>query len=127
MATIVLNETDPGRQKYLKKSLQRQGHQVWLADRLDQINAILSDVSAQMLSIDLDRQNLDAVTQFGERWKGVKILFQTSDSDLRYDFRTWMADQFVLKEISTEKMQRAIEHLVGSNTTNGGIRHANYL
>lgn len=112
MATILLNESDPPRHELLRLRLQRQGHKVWSAPHLNDIVATLHDVAVEVMILDLDYQNLDELSAFANRWKGVRILFQASSTALLQDFRCWMADQFVFKFPDGENVSRAVAQLL---------------
>jgi len=112
MATILLNESDPVRHELLRLRLQRQGHKVWSAHHLNDIIATLHDVAVDLMILDLDYQDLDELSAFASRWKGIKILFQASATELRQDFRCWMADQFVCKFQDGENVSRAVAQLL---------------
>jgi len=112
MATIILNESDPMRHELLRTRLQRQGHNVWSAQHLNDIIATLHDVAVDLMILDLDYQNLDELSAFASRWKGIKILFQASSTELLQDFRCWMADQFVFKFQDGENVSRAVAQLL---------------
>jgi len=109
MATILLNESDPVRHELLRLRLQRQGHNVWSAQHLNDIIATLHDVAVDVMILDLDYQNLDELSAFANRWKGIRILFQASSTVLLQDFRCWMADQFIFK--------RQLHHLATATIT----------
>ncbi len=112
MATILLNESDPQRHEQLRSELQSQGHRVWSAQHLNEIIATLHDVAIDLMILDLDHQRLEELAAFAERWRGIKILFQSSSPVLMQDFRTWMADQFVCKDERGERLARAIGQLL---------------
>jgi len=112
MATIILNESDPVRHELLRLRLQRQGHNVWSAQHLNDIIATLHDVAVDVMILDLDYQNLDELSAFANRWKGIRILFQASSTALLQDFRCWMADQFVFKFQGGENVSRAVAQLL---------------
>lgn len=112
MATILLNEADPVRHALLRLRLQRQGHKVWSAQHLNDILTTLHDVAVDVMILDLDYQNLDELSAFANRWKGVRILFQASSTALLQDFRCWMADQFVYKFHDGENVSRAVAQLL---------------
>ena len=112
MATILLNEIDPLRHEELRATLQQQGHRVWSAQHLNDIIATLHDVAVDLMILDLDQQRVEELAAFAERWRGVKILFQSSSPAVMQDFRTWMADQFVCKEARTEQLTDAVAQLL---------------
>ncbi len=112
MATIILNESDPVRHELLRLRLQRQGHNVWSAQHLNDIIATLHDVAVDVMILDLDDQRLDELCGFASRWKGIKIVFQASSTELLQDFRCWMADQFVFKFQDGENVSRAVMQLL---------------
>lgn len=112
MATILLNESDPVRHNLLRLRLQRQGHKVWSAQHLNDIIATLHDVAVDLMILDLDHQRLDELSAFASRWKGIKIVFQASSTELLQDFRCWMADQFVFKFQNGENISRAVTQLL---------------
>jgi two-component SAPR family response regulator len=116
MAIILLNESDPLRHELLRMRLQRQGHKVWSAHHLNDIIATLHDVAVDLMILDLDHQRLDDLAAFADRWKGIKILFQTSSPALLQDFRCWMADQFVVKFHNSENLARAVAQLLQPKT-----------
>ena len=97
MATILVYDVDQQHQKQLAVKLEQQGHKVWLANQLSDVNALLNNVDIHLMILDLDQENLDEVVQFGDRWRGVKIVFQSSKVNLKQDFRTWLADDFICK------------------------------
>lgn len=123
MATIILNESDPGRHELLRLRLQRQGHKVWPAQHLNDIIATLHDVAVDLMILDLDHQSLDELSAFANRWKGIKILFQASSTALLQDFRCWMADQIVFKFQNGENVSRAVAQLL---QTKPARRQSNY-
>jgi DNA-binding response OmpR family regulator len=112
MATILLNESDPVRHELLRLQLQCQGHKVWSARHLNDVIATLHDVAVDLMILDLDYQNLDELSAFASRWRGIKILFQASSTALLQDFRCWMADQFVFKFQNGENVSRAVAQLL---------------
>jgi len=112
MATILLNESDPVRHELLRLRLQRQGHKVWPARHLNDIIATLHDVAVDLMILDLDDQRLDDLCGFANRWKGIKIVFQASSTELLQDFRCWMADQVVFKFQNGENVSRAVAQLL---------------
>lgn len=112
MATILLNESDPQRHKQLRSELQSQGHRVWSAQHLTEIIATLHDVAIDLMILDLDHQRLEELAAFAERWRGIKILFQSSSPGLMQDFRSWMADQFVYKDERGERLAHAVGQLL---------------
>ncbi len=112
MAAILVCDGDPQRQLQLKSRLQKQGHEVWLAERLERINAILHDVAINVMILDLDQLNLDALIDFAGRWRGIKILGETSDPGLRHDFRTWMADALISKSGDGEQIAVVVDQLL---------------
>ena len=112
MATILLNESDPLRHQLLRLRLQRQGHKVWSAHHLNDIIATLHDVVVDLMILDLDHHNLDELSAFADRWRGIKILFQASSPELLQDFRCWMADQFICKFHDGENVSRAVTQLL---------------
>lgn len=121
MATILLNESDPSRRHLLRARLQRQGHKVWSASHLNDIVALLHDVAVDLMILDLDHQNLDELVAFADRWKGIKILFQTSSAAPLQDFRSWMADQFVYKLHDSENLTLAVAQLLHKKSPRPGI------
>jgi DNA-binding NtrC family response regulator len=114
MAAILVCDGDRQRQLQLKNRLQKQGHEVWLAERLERINAILHDVPINVMVLDLDRLNLDALIDFAGRWRGIKILCETSDPGISHDFRTWMADALINKSGDDEQIAVAIDRLLNN-------------
>jgi CheY-like chemotaxis protein len=104
MATILLNESDPLRHELLRSRLQRQGHKVWSANHLNEIIATIHDVAVDVMILDLDQHRLDDLVAFAERWKGIKIVFQSSSFGLLNDFRSWMAEQIVYKFKNAENL-----------------------
>lgn len=121
MATILLNESDSRRRQWLRARLQRQGHVVWPAHHLNDIIATLHDVAIDLMILDLDLQNLDELIAFAGRWRGVKILFQSSAPAPAHDFRSWMADQFVHKSYNSEDVVRAVAQLLQKNPAPLGL------
>ena len=121
MAAILLYDSDPQHQQQVKNRLQKQGHQVWLADRLDQINTILRDVAINLMILDVDQHDLDLLTEFADRWRGIKIVFQASDYYIKQDFRTWMADDRISKNGDSEQVTKAVSRLL-----NGGYKKINF-
>ena len=118
MAAILVCDGDPQRQLQLKSRLQRQGHEVWLAERLERINAILHDVVINVMILDLDRLNLDTLIDFAGRWPGIKIVGETSDPDISQDFRTWMADALINKGGDGEQIGAAVGRLLHGSFAN---------
>ncbi len=116
MATILLNESDPQRHKQLRSELQSRGHRVWSAQHLTEIIATLHDVAIDLMILDLDHQRLEELAAFAERWRGIKILFQSSSPSLMQDFRSWMADQFVYKDEHGERLAHAVGQLLQIKT-----------
>ena len=112
MATILLNESDPQRHEQLRSELQQHGHRVWSARHLNEIVATLHDVAIDLMILDLDHQRLEELAAFAERWRGIKILFQSNSTALMQDFRTWMADRFVCKEEHGERLAHAVTQLL---------------
>lgn len=112
MAAILLTEMDPKLQAQIKTKLQKKGHKVWLAHQLSEIDTILKAAAIQLMIVDLDEKDLDLLTQVAGRWKGIKILFQASDSNLKQDFRTWIADEFICKSEDGENINRAVTQLL---------------
>lgn len=112
MATILLNESDPLRHEELRSTLQQQGHRVWSARHLNDIIATLHDVAVDLMILDLDQQHVEELAAFAERWRGIKILFQSGSPAVMQDFRTWMADQFVCKEDRAEQLTNAVNQLL---------------
>lgn len=112
MATILLNESDPQRHEQLRFELQRKGHRVWSAQHLNDIIATLHDVAVDLMILDLDHQRLEELTAFAERWRGVKILFQSSSPVPAQDFRYWLADCFFHKENPNANLAQAVTQLL---------------
>lgn len=83
-----------------------------VADYLSEVNSILNAVPIQLLVLDLDKENLDTLFEFADRWKGVKILFQASRPDLQQDFRSWMADEFICKQPDMQNIMDAAKKLL---------------
>lgn len=111
MATILLNESDPVRHELLRLRLQRQGHKVWSANHLNEIIATLHDVAIDVMILDLDQHCLDDLVAFADRWKGIKIVFQSSSMGPLQDFRLWMAEQIVYKFKNAENLSRVVTQL----------------
>jgi len=112
MATILLNESNPRRRAVLRTRLQRLGHMVWSANHLHDVVATLHDVAVDLMILDLDDQDLEALTAFAGRWQGIKIVFQASSMQLTQDFRSWMADQFVFKLQDPANLTQAVAQLL---------------
>lgn len=97
MANILLNEFNLANQRLLRSQLARKGHIVWVAENIGEIVTILHDVAIDLMILDLNRQNLDELFMFADRWKGVLILFQIECVGSWEDFCCWMADEVVCK------------------------------
>lgn len=121
MAAILVYDGDRQYQHELKTRLQKQGHQVWLADRLDQINTILRDVAINLMILDVDQHDLNLLTEFADRWRGIKILFRASDFYIKQDFRAWMADDLISKNGDSEQVTKAVSRLL-----NGEYKKINF-
>ncbi len=110
MASILLNEFNLANQSLLRSQLQRQGHNVWVAENIGETVTILHDVGIDLMILDLDRQNLDELLMFADRWKGILILFQIECVDSWEDFCCWMADEVVCK--NDDKIPRLVSQLL---------------
>lgn len=116
MAKILLNDRDQQRRRRLKSRLQGRGHKVWTAQQLSEINAIVNEQAIDLMIIDLDMYNLDVLGELVEERMGAKIVFQSANSGMRQDFRTWMADSLISKNENTEYASAIIDGLLGVKT-----------
>ncbi len=109
MASILLNDNNPARLNLVKEHFSKAGHEVWTADHLNEIIAILHDVSVDVMVLDLDQHDLDELVQFGERWKGVAKLIHANCTELFHDARCSLADQCLCKEPGGRNLIAAID------------------
>ena len=114
MASILLNETDGFRRARLRANLEQQGHKVWYAMHLNDIVATLLEVPVDLVIFDVDQQRMDDLAAFANRWRGVKVLFQLSTGEPLYDFRSWMADNFVFKHRAIDNVASAVNQLLNN-------------
>lgn len=121
MADILLNDSDRTHLQAVQSRLKKEGHQVWTANELLEINSILNDAGAQVMILDLDQHNLNDLMQFAERWSGIKIVFQASNTTLKYDFRSWIADAFVAKSGNGAAITSTVERLLAERTNGNGV------
>lgn len=112
VANILLNEFDSIRHELLKSKLERHGYKVWSVKHLSDTISTLHDVTIDLMILDLDNQSIDEIIEFADYWKGIFILFQSSRPEIKYDFRCWMADEFIYKCKSCENILQAVEKLL---------------
>jgi DNA-binding response OmpR family regulator len=113
MAFIVLQDTEQNKSQKLTQQLEQAGHKVWSVAELSDVNALINNLDIELMVLDLDSENLDEILQFGDDWKGVKIVFQSSAAMLKQDFRTWLADDFISKDDADGNIVHKVNHLLG--------------
>ena len=85
-----------------------------VCDAFDDIVATLSDVVVDLVIFDVDQQRMDDLAAFANRWRGVKVLFQLSTGEPLYDFRSWMADNFVFKHRAIDNVASTVNQLLNN-------------
>jgi len=109
MAKIVLNESNPARRNVLKKRLEGLGHTVWSTTEWDDITRISRSQPMDVIVVDMDNHSIDYLLQHATDFKGCKVLLQTTDDELRSDFRSWIADDIICKRPDNEGIITAVE------------------
>lgn len=112
MASILVCDSDTRQQQQLQDRLRQQGHKVSLAQDLNEIPEVLQEGEIHLLIMDLDQENLNSLASLGDHCRDVKIVGQTSDPELSYDFRSWIADALVSKYAGEEQINGAIDRLL---------------
>ncbi len=108
MARILLNESDPVRRRMLKTRIERNGHIVRSLKRPQEIGKISGETGIDIMIVDMDEQSLDDLSEEVSNLNGIKLLLQASRNDLRFDFRSWIADDVFCKSDRGENMMVAI-------------------
>ena len=112
MAQILLNESDPIRRRMLRARLERSGHIVWLLSGLEEITNILGQAAIDIMIVDMDEQSLDDLQEQFCDLKGVKLVLRASTCDLKFDFRTWIADDIFCKSKHGDNTMLAIKKVL---------------
>lgn len=111
MAEILVSSGER-KQSALGERLRQAGHVVTHVRNLDEVSDLLQTTDVSLMIVDLDQHKLKRVAEYADNWQGVPIVFQSSDPELRNDFRSWIADEFLLKSEKHEKVTEAVNRLL---------------
>ena len=67
-----------------------------------------------MIILDLDLETLDDIMRYALRWRDVKILLLAGSADLKNDFRSWVAHDYVCKGERDDVIVEHIDRLLTS-------------
>ncbi len=112
MAQILLNESDPIRHRLLQLRLEGSGHIVWSLGGVEEISDALGQAAIDIVILDMDEQSLGDLPQRFRDLGRAKLVLQTSNCDLRFDFRSWIADEVFCKGKDGANMMFAVKKVL---------------
>ncbi len=115
MTTILLVENDKNQRLLYEQELRLEGYEiVTTADGIDAIKKV-QEQRPDMIIMDISMSKMGGIEAMGiilSKHKGIPIIINTAYSNYKDNFKSWVADAFVVKSSDLTELKNKIKELL---------------
>lgn len=114
---ILVVDDDENHRLLYSRALRQSGYEVETASDADEALARCGDRSFSVAVVDIEMPGLDGLELLGklrEKWPSMSLIINSAYSTYKADFKSWVADGYVIKSSDLEPLKEKIRELLGS-------------
>lgn len=118
MRRILLIENDATLRCRYRQTFEAEGYEILEADDYEAARAKLTESNLNLVVLELMLANgsgLELLQQIATNRRGLPVIINTAYEMLRFDFKIWAADAFVVKSHDLTELKDAVGQLLAKN------------